>query len=317
MATPFTQAVTVNIAPEISKEREAGFKLNLVDQLTGTLAAFDIQRLNVPVITGAGIAVLSDQESKGYEADLIWQPNKNLKVLASYGHTDVVFSNSNMGVPQGNKVPGVPENSGRVSVNYTFDWPALSGWSAGAGVYAASSQYVNAANLYKTPGYYTVDAKIGYNLAALDGLVQHQKLDGREVLRALQLVRWPSATGRWAGLFRQGRIQILTLSSRRQEQANANHAAGPRHARGGIDRLGWKPAPCDRANNTPLIPNSTCRVSHCRGSVRRSWHSWRIPALLPLMSLGTIMLGNRDEYGDRGGRVWKDRNQALRRFNRC
>ncbi len=165
MATPFTQAVTVNIAPEISKEREAGFKLNLVDQLTGTLAAFDIQRLNVPVITGAGIAVLSDQELKGYEADLIWQPNKNLKVLASYGHTDVVFSDSNMGVPQGNKVPGVPENSGRVWVNYTFDWPALSGWSAGAGVYAASSQYVDAANLYKTPGYYTVDAKIGYDSA--------------------------------------------------------------------------------------------------------------------------------------------------------
>jgi iron complex outermembrane receptor protein len=162
MATPFTQAVSVNIAPETSKEREAGFKLNLGGQLTGTVAVFDIQRQNVPVVVGVGVAALSAQESKGYEADLIWQPNANWKVLASYGHTDVVFSDSNTGVPQGNRVPGVPEDSGRVWVNYTFDWAPLRGWSAGAGVYVASSQYVDTANLYQTPGYYTVDAKIAY-----------------------------------------------------------------------------------------------------------------------------------------------------------
>ena len=33
--------------------------------------------------------------------------------------------------------------------------------------------------------------------------------------------------------------------------------------------------------------------------------------------IGHYYARNRDEYGDRGGRVWKDRNQALRRFNRC
>jgi iron complex outermembrane receptor protein len=83
-------------------------------------------------------------------------------VLASYGHTNVVYSDSITGVPQGNKVPGVPEDSGRVWVNYSFDSPALRGWSAGAGVYVASSQYVDNFNLYQTPGYFTVDAKIGY-----------------------------------------------------------------------------------------------------------------------------------------------------------
>lgn len=165
MATPFTQAVSVNIAPETSTDREAGIKLNIGGQLTGTIAVFDIQRQNVPQVVGVGVSALSAQESKGYEADLIWQPNKNLKVLASYGHTDVVFSDSNTGVPQGNRVPGVPEDSGRVWVNYTFDWAPLRGWSAGAGVYVASSQYVDNANLYKAPGYYTVDAKIAYETA--------------------------------------------------------------------------------------------------------------------------------------------------------
>ena len=160
MATPFTQALNTNIEPETSQQLEAGFKLNINNQLTGTIAAFDIQRQNVPVQIGVGAE--SAQESKGYEADLIWQPDKNWKVLASYGHTDVVFSDSFAGAPAGNHPSGVPADSGRVWVNYAFDTAALRGWSVGAGVYAASSQYVDNLNLYQTPGYFTVDAKIGY-----------------------------------------------------------------------------------------------------------------------------------------------------------
>ena len=161
-ASTFTQALNTNVQPETSKQVEGGFKFNINDQLTGTVAVFDIQRQNVPVVIGVGIGAQSAQESKGYEADLIWQPSKNWKVLASYGHTDVRYSDSNTGTPQGNRVPGVPEDSGRFWVNYTFDWPTLRGWSAGAGVYVASSQYVDNFNLYKTPGYFTVDAKIAY-----------------------------------------------------------------------------------------------------------------------------------------------------------
>lgn len=178
-ATPFTQAVSVNIAPETSKESEAGVKVNVGEQLTGTLAVFDVQRQNVPVTVGVGIAALSAQESRGYEADLIWQPNKNWKLLASYGHTDVVFSNSNTGVPAGNFVPGVPEDSGRVWANYVFDGK-LDGLSAGAGVYVASSQFVDTANMYKTPGYYTVDAAISYKWANYTASVDVKNLTGEK-----------------------------------------------------------------------------------------------------------------------------------------
>ncbi len=57
---------------------------------------------------------------------------------------------------------GVPEDSGRLWVNYAFDAAVLRGWSIGAGIYAASSQYVDNFDQYKTPGYFTVDAKIAY-----------------------------------------------------------------------------------------------------------------------------------------------------------
>jgi len=153
---------TNDIAPEESQEIEAGFKFDLGNHVSGTAAFFDINRSNIPVVVGVGSALLSQQHSQGFETDLIWQPNRNWKVLANYGFTDAEFADSLQGVAAGNGLPGVPQHSGRLWVDYAFDPGPLKGWSVGAGVYAASSQYVDSANVYQTDGYYTVDAKIGY-----------------------------------------------------------------------------------------------------------------------------------------------------------
>jgi iron complex outermembrane recepter protein len=180
MATPFTQALNTNIEPETSKQFEGGLKFSINNELTGTIAVFDIQRQNVPVQIGVGIGAQSAQESKGYEADLIWQPDRSWKVLASYGHANVVFTDSFSGVPVGNRPAGVPEDSGRLWVNYSFDTAALRGWNVGAGVYAASSQYVDSFNLYKTPGYFTVDAKIGYETERFRASLNIKNLTGEK-----------------------------------------------------------------------------------------------------------------------------------------
>lgn len=148
--------------PEESEQSEAGLKININDQLAGTVAVYEIDRQNVPVFLGLGYGGLARQKSRGFEADAIWQPTRNWQMLASYGYTDAWFADSLQSVPEGNKFAGVPEHSGRFWVNYSFDQPLLRGWSVGAGVYAASSQFVDSANLYKTSAYYTVDAKIGY-----------------------------------------------------------------------------------------------------------------------------------------------------------
>lgn len=183
---PFTQALNTNIEPETSKQVEAGFKFNIGTQLTGTIAVFDIQRQNVPVVIGVGVGVgvgaVSAQVSKGYEADLIWQPDRNWKLLASYGHTNVVYSDSFSGIPAGNHPMGIPADSGRVWANYSFDTGALRGWSVGASVYAASSQYVDNLNLYKTPGYFTVDAKVAYETEHWKASVNVKNLTGEKYL---------------------------------------------------------------------------------------------------------------------------------------
>jgi iron complex outermembrane receptor protein len=175
--TPFSTAFVAG-PPETSQQREAGIKFNWDNVLTGTVAVFDIDRQNVPYTTAAFTGALSSQKSRGFETDVIFQPTRNWSVLASYGHTDAFFVDDGLG-PAGKKLPFVPENSGRIWANYKFDGP-WTGWSAGAGIYAASSQYVDALNRWRTGGYYTVDAKIAYETKNFRAAFIVKNLTGEE-----------------------------------------------------------------------------------------------------------------------------------------
>lgn len=148
------------LAPEESEQREAGVKFSLASNLSGTVAVFDIDRTNVPVV-GIANTVFTKQQARGAEADIIWQPTKSWQILASYGFVEAEFADS-LVYPEGNKLLAVPQHSGRLWINYAFEEQMLRGWSVGAGIYAASGAYVDNANAWKTEPYFTVDAKIGY-----------------------------------------------------------------------------------------------------------------------------------------------------------
>lgn len=166
--------------PEETVQREAGFKFKFNEQVTGTVSRFEIQRNNIPVVTGLSVTSLSNQISQGYEADLLWQPNRHWSVLANYGHADVTFASARGAIPAGAKVPGVPEHSGRLWLIHKFAQPALDGWSVGAGAYFASSQFVDSANLYKTPGYHTIDARIAYDTPMFSAALNVKNLTGEQ-----------------------------------------------------------------------------------------------------------------------------------------
>ncbi|MEQ1669587.1 MAG: TonB-dependent siderophore receptor, partial [Hyphomicrobium sp.] len=166
-----------DVKPEFSEQREAGVKFNINHQLSGTVAVFDIDRSNIPVIASGFVAGLTDQRAKGFETDIVYQPNRNWQILANYGYTDAEITS---GASSGNALAEVPKHSGRVWVNYAFDPDVLKGWSAGAGVYAASSQFVDSANVYKTDSYFTVDAKIGYENEKFAASFNVKNLTGEE-----------------------------------------------------------------------------------------------------------------------------------------
>ncbi|MEJ5081335.1 TonB-dependent siderophore receptor [Ochrobactrum sp. MYb379] len=166
--------------PELSKSIESGIKFNVDDTLTGTLAVFQIDRENVPYQISPGVGGVSEQRSRGFEADILYQYTPNWSVLASYGYTNAKFIDATSTVAADTRVPMVPEHSGRIWVNYEFGPDFMPGWSAGAGIYAASDQTINAPYDWKTDGYFTIDAKIGYENEKMRASLSVQNVTGEK-----------------------------------------------------------------------------------------------------------------------------------------
>lgn len=167
--------------PEHSEQSEVGIKFDLGAGLTGSMALFEINRTGVPVFTGVAYEALGNQRSRGFEADVLWQPNRNWKVLANYAYVDATLMNDVTGAgTAGNQINIVPPNSGRIWVSYSFDPGPLEGWSVGAGLYAASGAYVDLANVYETSGYYTIDANVSYQMKNFKASLTAKNLTGED-----------------------------------------------------------------------------------------------------------------------------------------
>jgi iron complex outermembrane receptor protein len=150
-----------------STQSEAGVKFDANSQLSGSLAAFKIERKNISVANPAtnGLTTIpnGEEESKGVELDLVWQPTTNLSLLSNYTNTHAEYTkDASSTIFDGNKLGGVPEHSGRIWANYKFSEPTLKGFSTGAGIYAQSETMLDGTNKYEVPGYHTYDAKIAY-----------------------------------------------------------------------------------------------------------------------------------------------------------
>lgn len=153
--------------PVETRSVEAGLKFNVFDQLSGTIAVFQIDRKNIAVTDFTDPLFRSiaegEERSRGVELDAIWSPTPAIDVIASYAYTDAVFTNDTSAGADGDRLPGVPEHSGRLWANYTFQQPELEGLRAGVGVYAQSGEAVSADNVFETDGFYTVDAALNYD----------------------------------------------------------------------------------------------------------------------------------------------------------
>jgi len=166
--------------PEESKQAEGGIKFNTNFGLSGSAAIFQIDRTAVPVFTGIASEAIGEQRSRGFDTDVLWQPNRNWQFLANYAHIDATFTKTIPGVAlAGNHLNIVPQNSGRFWANYKFNPGPLGGWRVGAGVYAASGAYVDNANTFKTEGYYTVDSTIAYETKHFDASFSVKNLTGQ------------------------------------------------------------------------------------------------------------------------------------------
>ncbi|MEO0499810.1 MAG: TonB-dependent siderophore receptor [Pseudomonadota bacterium] len=151
--------------PERSESFEAGVKLALTEiGLTGTIAAYDIERTNVPTpdpTTFFTSIQTGRQRSQGVEADLIWEPTAAISLLATYAYTDAEVREDTL-IPVGDGLPRVPEHQGRFAARYrVLDGPLL-GLGIGAGVTAASAAELTLPNSFESDSYAAVDAQVSY-----------------------------------------------------------------------------------------------------------------------------------------------------------
>ena len=100
--------------------------------LSGTLAYFDLTRTNVTTNAPGSLTQTQtgEQNSHGFEADLVWQPTPSLSFLGSFAHIDAkVTRRRESAIHERAHSSEFRANSGRFWGHYAFDG-ALQGWSS-------------------------------------------------------------------------------------------------------------------------------------------------------------------------------------------
>jgi iron complex outermembrane receptor protein len=192
--------------PEVSRQYEAGIKFDLDYGLSGSAAAFQIERSNVPVSDPSDPYRLTslaagEQRSRGFDTEITWQSDSHWKIMANYAYVDADLTRDIPGGAQaGNKLAAIPRHSGGLWIDYSFGDGFLSGWSAGAGLYAASGAPLNLENTYKAEAYITADAAIRYKKDGFSaGIVVKNITDEKYYLPYMYLIGGvASAPGRTA-----------------------------------------------------------------------------------------------------------------------
>ncbi|WP_051330395.1 TonB-dependent siderophore receptor [Niveispirillum irakense] len=179
-----------SLAPELSKNIEAGLKADALDgRLTGTVAVYQLKRSDLlqllPVGASARTINSGRQRSRGVEVEAqadLRDMNPGLALAVSYGYTDAVWTENAFLEPDTNRpfdftgkdVAGVPRHAGRVEISQNWAEPAVTvrGWADISGDYA-----YDGANTRRAGGYALVNAAITW--APIDSL--EMTLTGRNL----------------------------------------------------------------------------------------------------------------------------------------
>ncbi len=156
--------------PERSESWEGGVKFALGDTgLSGTLAAFRLDRSNVPTpdpTTFFTSIQTGEQRSEGVEADFIYEPNPAFSLLASYAYTDARVTADTV-IPVGSRLPRVSDHRGRIAARYRFLQGSLEGLELGAGLTAASDSVIALPNGAEVDGFVVADAQASYTIGGI------------------------------------------------------------------------------------------------------------------------------------------------------
>ncbi len=167
----FTGVNAAPPVPETSESYEVGVKFGFA-KLSGTIAAFILERENIPVtdLTDPNFGSIQDgaQRSEGVEFDLVYEPIPQVSLLASGAYidarnqTDIVSFGTIFA--EGNELSRVPRTSARLAARYRVAQGALRGLGVGLGMTYADEAPLTDANNFYSDEYTVFDLQADYAL---------------------------------------------------------------------------------------------------------------------------------------------------------
>lgn len=144
--------------PQRSTALEAGVKLQTPDQRLGAnLAVFDIKKTNVLTASDTpGFSVAAGEvKSRGFEADLYGQIDKNWRVSGNFAYIDARVS-KDATLAAGTRIANIPRTSAGLFAIREDALADGSRYGIGAGINYVGNRSGNSADTYSLPGYTTV-----------------------------------------------------------------------------------------------------------------------------------------------------------------
>jgi iron complex outermembrane recepter protein len=176
-------------------QNEVGVKHSFWDGLDATASLFQITRSNVPVYVSPGVySVNGGEQSKGWEASLIGQATKGLRMIANASgiNATTIQANTNYATgelaPAGTQLAGVPKFSANIWGVQDLPLDFSGKTSFGLGVVYVGDRVANTPNTngLVIPAYTTVDAGLFYKINRINLALNVKNITNSTVLSSAQ-----------------------------------------------------------------------------------------------------------------------------------
>jgi iron complex outermembrane receptor protein len=173
--------------PERGTQYEVGIKADINDQLSATLAFYDLTRTNVTTTDpdNSNFSVQTgEQNSQGIELDISGEILPGWNIIAGYAYTDAKVTEDN-NIPEGNRLFAAPEHAFHLWTTYRIRQGDLQGLGFGLGFYYVGEAAGNLANTFEVPSSFRTDAAIFYERDRFRAAVNFRNLFDVEIYRAI------------------------------------------------------------------------------------------------------------------------------------
>ena len=155
------------LPPFVAKQYEVGAKWD-IGRIAATLAAFQITQPSADTDPVTNIfEETGEQRHRGIELNVFGEVMTGVRLLGGATYIDAVLTKTNDGTNEGNEPPGVSPL--RIVFGAEWDTPFFQGFTLMGRVTHDSSNYLDAANTQKVPGWARLDVGARYRLERADG----------------------------------------------------------------------------------------------------------------------------------------------------